>query len=343
MHLINKLLTLGMVLAISATVAHAESLEDYAAKCDQAIGVSVPDFVCDTGTLVPTTHFANGSCDRPNQLNRECDPGSRFQVLTNNATAYVVAHCRKRGHPIDNGLYRDIAVIQHNRLNGATCFYQGLEDNLSGDVKAPSKGTSAWTWLTPPRTAAIGCAGCHDNGPIIRSPYLSQITGPNKLPGAGDFSFNRDQPYSFVGEDFASWKTYKVEVEVDGQKNVCNSCHRMGVNNVRAGQGTARDLGLRATAASPSFLLPNKNPLSSDSPMWMLPGQVIYSPENAESSQAIKNCADQFNVNVTLPDTPGCRITQFSGVNFPSNQIPCASNSPGCAVTESSSHLLLLK
>ena len=85
-----------------------------------------------------------------------------------------------------HGHYGDIAVIQHNRNNGATCFYQAL-GNLDGNVKAPSKGTSAWPWLTPAGTASIGCAGCHDNGPLIRSPYLTQITGPNALPGAGDF------------------------------------------------------------------------------------------------------------------------------------------------------------
>jgi len=34
---------------------------------------------------------------------------------------------------------------------------------------------------------------------------------------AGDFSFNSNQPYSFVGEDLASWRAYKVEVAEIGQ------------------------------------------------------------------------------------------------------------------------------
>jgi len=178
------------VLIITAWVASAyggDTLEEYARKCDEAIGVTVPDFNCDSGTLVPTTHFANGKCDRPNVLKKECDPGSRFQVLTHNADAYVVAHCRKQG--LSAGHYGDIAVIQHNQRNGATCFYQAL-GTLIGDVKAPSKGTSAWPWLALANTAKIGCGSCHENGPLIRSPYLTQVTGPNALPGAGDFSFN---------------------------------------------------------------------------------------------------------------------------------------------------------
>src|SRR5262249_29925350 len=114
-----------LMIIVWVTFAYGgDTLEGYAQKCDEAIGVAntVPDFNCDSGTEVPTTHFANGLCDRPNVLNRTCDPGSRFQVLTNNADAYVVAHCRKEG--LSQGEYNDIAVIQHNRKNGATCFYQ---------------------------------------------------------------------------------------------------------------------------------------------------------------------------------------------------------------------------
>ncbi|MEJ2755502.1 MAG: hypothetical protein P8104_06650, partial [Gammaproteobacteria bacterium] len=95
----NKLylLLIGVLLPLLYQDAFAESLEDFALKCDTEIGVSVPDFICDNGSKVPTTNYSNGLCDRPNQLNQECDPDSRFQVLVNTASAYVVAHCRKKG------------------------------------------------------------------------------------------------------------------------------------------------------------------------------------------------------------------------------------------------------
>jgi len=286
--------------------AASDTLPEFAAKCDAAIGVTVPDFVCDNGTLVPTTNHANGKCDRPNRLNKVCDPGSKFQVLADTADAYVVAHCRKQGNAA--GFFGDIAVIQHNKRNGATCFYQAL-GTLNGNVKAPSKGPGAWPWLSPAQTEGIKCVRCHDNGPLIRSPYLSQVTGANRLPGAGDTSFNRDQPYSFVGADFASWKAYKVEVG----GNTCNGCHRMGTNNAFSySDGTGLDFGIRATATSEAA----KNPHSATSPIWMLPGQVFYDATRAAAAQEIRNCALRRTEN-PLPSSSACRITEFASAYQP--------------------------
>jgi hypothetical protein len=285
----------------------SQSLPQYAAACDAAISVTVPDFNCDAGTPVPTTNYLNNKCDRPNRLKQECDPGSRFQVISNTASAYVVAHCRKQGH--SDGRYGDIAVIQHNKQNGSTCFYQALGD-LDGHVLAPSKGSPAWPWKSPADTASIRCVRCHDNGPIVRSPYLTQLTGANQLPGAGDFSFNRDQPYRFVGSDFASWRAYKVEIA----GNTCLGCHRLGTSNMfNDDDGAALDLGIRATAMSETA----KNPHSAASPIWMTPSQTFYSATNATSAQAMRACAIRRTEN-PLPNTSTCRITQYTGSSIAS-------------------------
>src|SRR5262249_842204 len=96
---------------------HAETLEQYAAKCDKLTESTVPGFDCDKGTEVPDGHHKGTFCDRPQQLKEICDPGSRFQVLTQtNKNAYVVAHCRKGG--LGEHRYNDIAVIQYNKKNG---------------------------------------------------------------------------------------------------------------------------------------------------------------------------------------------------------------------------------
>ena len=285
----------------------AETLEVFSQKCDAATGITVPDFDCDLGTLVPTTHFTggypNGDCDRPNRLNSECDPGSRFQVLTDNGSAYAVAHCRKTG--LGPGQFSDIAVIQTNRDNGATCFYQALASSLDGDVEAPSKGTGTLPWLTPAQTEAIDCVRCHDNGPIVRSPYLAQLdAGPDALPGAGDDSFNSNEPYCFVGADFASWKVF--EVEVDG--NVCVSCHRLGVSNRSGGvSGTAINFAIRSTAPTES----HKNPHSSDSPIWMPPWGVLFDQGYADSATEISNCAKRIDED-PLPNAADCRIAEYT-------------------------------
>jgi len=326
-------LAAAIVTAVAAgQPARADALQDYAQQCDAAIGVTVPDFDCDAGTEVPgqgsvfSGPARTVTCDEPNRLNRQCDPGSRFQVLVRSNDAFVVAHCRHEGG--DPGMYGDIAVIQYSRKNGATCFYQALGDQNHGNmpgghtapnapakpVKAPSNGQTPKTlWLSPSATVhADHCGGCHDNGPFIRSPYLNQIKSPdpNALPGSDDFAFNKDQPYGLVGQDFASWKSYKVEVS----GNECNTCHRLSVNTVSDG-GTALDFGVRATAASET----SKNPPSAASPIWMppVPVQVAFSQAHANSAKAIHDCALRFHEGSPLPSGPDCRITQFAGAFVP--------------------------
>ncbi|MDD5036034.1 MAG: Ig-like domain-containing protein [Methylococcaceae bacterium] len=300
-----------------ARFAVAETLEQYVSQCDAAIPYTVTDFNCDNGTEVPISHYTagasypNGDCDEPNRLNKECDPGSRFTVLKNDPSAYIVAHCRKKG--LGAGHYGDIAVIQYNRSTGATCFYQALGDLDGANVKAPSKGRGAWPWLPPDSstelsTSGIGCVRCHDNGPIIRSPYLAQITGPNALPGATDNSFNSTQPYVFVGRGFSSWKVYSVEVA----GNLCLNCHRLGVSNIASGvNGTAIDFGMRATAHSEV----HKNPYSSApnaSHIWMPPGSTLFNQGNADAAKQIHDCALRITEN-PLPDSPSCKITEYTG------------------------------
>src|SRR5262245_10724967 len=88
--------------------AAGDELQDYAHQCDLAIGVTVPDFDCDAGTEVPgqgsvfsgpsatcLSASSTVTCDKPNRLNCQCDPGSRFQVLVRSDSAFIVAHCRK--------------------------------------------------------------------------------------------------------------------------------------------------------------------------------------------------------------------------------------------------------
>jgi hypothetical protein len=313
----------------------AETLEVYSQKCDAAIGATVPDFVCDgtlasPAALVPTTNligtYPDGVCDHPNHLNQECDPGSKFQVLVDDGSAYVVAHCRKQGHGA--GEFRDIAVIQTNRENGATCFYQALGTSgnpIDGDVKAPSKGTGAYPWKTPAQTEGIDCVRCHDSGPIIRSPYLTQlheqIGGPlSEQNKATWYSLNTsNQPYWFVGDDFASWEVFKVEV--DG--NLCISCHRLGVSSSSApfgqpaNRGTAIDFSVRSTADNCEppedchAFLTHKHDHSSTSPIWMPPSGTTFEQNHANSAIEIKDCAVRI-LEDSLPNDTDCRITQYT-------------------------------
>jgi hypothetical protein len=304
----RRWLAMAMVIGLAASFGqrlHADELKVYADECTKAIGAPVPDFTCQSGTEVPVTNLKDGkTCDRPDRLNNACHTGSRLKVLTRTADAFVVALCRSEG---TQGTYNDIGVIQYSRRNGATCFYQKLNDNFSGDVTAPSKGEGLYgSFDAPGQTAEKGCVDCHDNGPFIRSPYLTQITGNDKLPDVT----NKSEPYAFVGADFTTWAAYKVEVD----KNQCITCHRLGVARrgangyTNTARGTALDLSIRSTAMSET----SKNPTSPNSPRWMPPPNPGLKYDPADAAAAIKKCALQVT-SKRLPNTDNCRITLFAG------------------------------
>jgi hypothetical protein len=291
-----------------------ESLGVFAEKCKAAMGcIEVPAFNCDDGVEVPDTQgdglvYPNETCDRPNVLSGRCDPGSRFQVLVNKKNAagqqvVIVAHCRRKGGAV--GTYKDTAVIAHNQVSGDTCFFQDA-DPASVDPKLPGAGVPApindtiGFWGTPAATAGLMCVGCHDNGPFVRTPYLTQLKGTTKtealpplpedplittaqqqastkaipaiLPGSRDNSGNSTQPYRFVGANFQGWKAYAVSQTgsrfAGFTQNRCVTCHRMGLSSNEAsgarvwntGVGTTLDFGKKATAELNNGGQAHKNP-----------------------------------------------------------------------------------
>jgi hypothetical protein len=309
---------LAIVTAVGLTASfgqrlHADELQVYATKCDAAIGATVPAFRCHDGTEVPVKKLNGDKCDRPDRLNSKCYGGGRVKVLTRSADAYIVALCRSEGS--QGASYNDIGVIQYSRRNGATCFYQKLNDHFSGDVTAPSEGLGKAGSFEPPHdTAEKGCVDCHDNGPFIRSPYLTQITGNDRLPEMT----NKSELYAFVGAEFATWSAYKVEVV----QNKCVTCHRLGVARrgdngyTNKNRGTALDFSIRSTAASET----SKNPTSADSPLWMppIPGNRAFDSAkdgfdkaNADAAAAIRACAEHVS-DKQLPNTDQCRITPLA-------------------------------
>ena len=330
---------------ICTTDQQSDSLTQFAQKCKEAVGEDVPPFNCDEfGTAVPENHFVgglypSGVCDAPNVLSGVCDPGSQFHVLKETNDVAIVAHCRKKGHA--NNEYGDIAVIQYNKKNGATCFYQALANDpphpsdppasfaLPAKVTAPSEGngTDKFPWFDPVKTAGVNCVECHDNGPFIRSEYLAQLRNEpvNRLPGTNEgsgpwdqrFSWNQTLPMSFIGNDFQSWKTYAVSLT--GAGSGCLNCHRLGFSQSQGrynvGHGTAQDFAGKATAATQL----SKNPHSPDSPIWMTPGQITYSAANETEAQAAAACAAAIEKKLIDPSAPsppqGCQFSQFGRGN----------------------------
>ncbi len=308
-----------------STHLQEEKLADYATNCNKVIGLAVRPFNCDEGTLVPEEHltgtYPNQFCDRPNVLRHECDPGSRFQVLDSTDDAIVVAHCRKKN---GGDKYGDIAVIQYNKKNGATCFYQSPTaiSNLDPKVPAPTDPEASKIWLEPQSVANVNCVGCHDNGPFVRSPYLAQLRNEtkNRLPGTNEgsgpwdyrYQWNQTLPYRFLGNAFQSWKAYSVEIVSKGAAGYkCTGCHRMGVseaNGVKSAGGTAQDFGILATKATQD----HKNPHSPDSPIWMVPpNSITYDATNFNDANAIQKCGRSF-ADPSRAAPPGCVVSRFA-------------------------------
>lgn len=301
--------------SVSSIEGPAESLQQYARKCNAATGINVPAFSCSSGVEVPGQGTVpDGTlCDSPNSLNKRCDPGSRFQVLPGRTSdAVAVAHCRKVGLPILGSLFNDIAVIQYNKANGSVCFYQALT-NLPGDrVPAPASG-GFWSdgnqhWKSPAATRAINCTGCHDNGGFIRSNYIAQLrNGPHSMPSDDDGYDNKDSPLRYVGADYSdirSWsiRTSKAPGDTGGS---CSSCHRLAVSNTSNGTlGTATDFALRATAA----MQPSKTPHGPASPIWMRPGQITYNSHAEATAKKYHDCAVGFAATNFVTPPPGCTI-----------------------------------
>jgi hypothetical protein len=249
-------------------------------------------------------------CDAPNVLNGQCDPRSKFQVLAQTADAIVVANCRKEG-AIDDKNFKDTAVIQYNRKNGAICYYQAPPTTFDGsNVTAPSYGTGPglFPWVSPAATLGVGCPACHDSGPFIRSPYIYQMSN---FPQIVDGYDNYNTPLRYVGKDFQgihSWHIHGKRADgtiddtvlqplSDQGGGVCSGCHALAVNDLggtsAGSNGTGLHFDLVATAdMGTQYAQKSKNPHSTGSPIWMRPGTTTFYAGAVDTVNNFVNCAN---------------------------------------------------
>lgn len=312
------------------------------------IGLAVTSHKASTNATAVFDKFTTTKfCDTPNVLNGKCDPRSRFQVVAQTADAIVVANCRKEGS-IDNTHFKDIAVIQYNRKNGAVCYYQSPNTELdASNVTTPSlgnTGTGIFPWLAPKDTRHVGCTGCHDNGPFIRSQYLYQLTN---FPLGSDGYDNNYKKLAYVGLDFARDRSWYIHgknaggaiddsVLLDGTDNstygVCNSCHSVSVNNVGdAAAGPYLGTGLKFVTAATADHQASRNPFSTASPIWMRPDSAypttgpgselryVYAAPAAATAGHFNTCATTFDSSGFNPNDPSVLASNCS---FTPNGVP---------------------
>lgn len=206
----------------------------YAAQCAADMG-KIPGFNCMDGALLDIT--VNGvsqtglvpNCDKPVQLGlgggSQCVPFSRLLMLnTGNPNTTTVAICRKyfASTGPDDTRFDDIAMIQHNKASGRTCFFQSkLEASLNGTtVPSPQDTTpqAAAYWLdnTTGGPNGITCTNCHAADPFIWSSFVLQKADLSKWDPLGKYDSN------FAGLFGQYSKIFQPN------NNGCTTCHRFG-------------------------------------------------------------------------------------------------------------------
>jgi len=166
----------------------------------------------------------------------------------------------------DHPLFEDIAILQHNRETGETCWFQMLRPNHAGAdgrrIPPPTEETlpagvpahaiaAKDYWLTPVETAAKNCNNCHDSDPWMHSPYIDQVKGDDGQPivPAGGFAGGRKGRYAMLGSaGFNNWA--RSQAVIPKNNALCVSCHTIG--SIRTCQNWARYSAGVATAPNTS-------------------------------------------------------------------------------------------
>lgn len=225
------------------TIVELESDSNYAKSCSKSIGAPLPDFDCvQDGVEIPITlngkshpSDAPKSCDNPALLDstenmQPCAKGSRLGIIkSDNLDVLTVFICRKYTHA-SNLAFNDIAVIQHNILTGATCWYQsevGTEKNITPDIRSPIHGEVVNAnrkrkmifWKKP--SELDNCTLCHNNDPFIVTPYLFQMDMVSKI----SFKKIKGRYWSYGKPAWNS--NVHVLAYNDSKAKICTKCHRI--------------------------------------------------------------------------------------------------------------------
>lgn len=249
----------AIFLLISAHVAMARiSALEYARQCEKLIG-KLPDFNCFDGAEIKPTGRGrdpdgNVACENPSLLGFGagqvlCSGGSRllkFDPLPGASNSAGVALCRK--DTAGGNRFSQIIALQYNKITGTTCwFHTDHNDTPDGRwVPSPSRATSGtapwggtlpaspvfWDRVSRTGPADNNCFSCHENDPVLHTPYLMGVSGKHALP-AGDPLQSEDRPYAnfryhnFVGRVFPDWPVAMRLTLPAG--NMCRDCHRFAV------------------------------------------------------------------------------------------------------------------
>jgi len=314
------LCALFALMSINASAGGAPSAAEYAKGCAAEMG-KIQEFNCMTGTILPIT--VNGvdsssvvtACDKPIQLgipdSTQCTPFARLLKLdTGNANVLTLAICRKYRAsptgPTDSG-FQDIAVIQHNRATGNTCFFQSPVGKEQDGTTVPSPSTDATSaspfWDPPEVVRGIHCTSCHDADPFIWSPYVAQVADVPKWDPLGKWNSNF---LDLFGDTVSTFKP---------AGNACASCHRIGSNTCSTFVQEYTVLAKMASTHPGEFWMPPNFTGSSD--LWHKQNDTAMAQlARCCSDPSASECASQSAGGIsTTKDQCGEELVQITDKN----------------------------
>ncbi len=300
-----------IMLALASPAAAQQSFADYAARCAAQIA-EIPPINCGDGVLIPITvngqtpaeYTRDMTCDRPGLLpngegsDGQCVPGSRVLDLSTE-TMQITAMCRQKNirSPIDALVFNEVDVVAHNPATGATCWFQAEAPegaSINGAlVPSPNAPGAADFWNPVEDVLKADCGGCHDNDPIMYSPFIGQVWDHIATDPLGLYF----QVAPEMG--FARWPTMALRP----RDNACLGCHRIGI------QETCGQLLDKATGRT--------IPEGADAWASTFPGNTSMPPFHAQSLAAW-NTFFQRSVDVLQsccedPQQPMCNLSPILG------------------------------
>lgn len=307
---------------VPEVTADRMSVLGHAQECQQALG-PIPAFDCVADTQ-PVPAHADGApittntaerCDKPSLLESSCNPftrAGRKQGTWMNGDARpevtFVFTCRSYDSdpPTDaGGLYHDIAMIGHNAITGATCYFQSFPEERIRYMPSPLTAGSTPdlgavdandVWDRPAWTADIRCHRCHGADPWIHSPWIDQLRDPeNPTEPLVPWTDGATTPYHVVGTAFAGWELEHFALP----QNACLACHR-----VAPGQGCRGFVNYAVGASSTMPLTDSARqyPVSH----WM-PPEVEGTVDQWEATW--RPHVDELLACCQDPDAPACNRT----------------------------------
>jgi hypothetical protein len=369
--MLNKLVTISLILGTAMfsdfgqrAAAQNDQIDSnssatlqYGKRCAEKLG-PLPPFSCLDGKIIPVTvngrevHEAVEKCDKPIYLGvgsgGRCKPNARLgRVDSGNPNVDTVFICRRYQNVTNSQQpgFSDVAIVQHHRVTGETCFFQALgSEDLYGkrvpppnEVRVPESVRAEHPdaadandfWIAPSGMSNIQCVRCHDSDPFIHTPYVDQVflDAEKKIQMVPEDPFGQ---YKVIGTEFgtSNWpETFAVK-STSAVNGNCTTCHRIG------SQSTCQEFAgdsVGSGAAVRSQIEPYKTEWAKEwrNARWMAPHE-LYANQGQWNHFVLPSATEQMrccslvnarrsSINSTLSasaiaeiESRGCKIEPIS-------------------------------